>query len=49
MTGGAIGNDIIIPNVNRKNQHRGAAVHIQHKWPNNVVPYDISAITGIVT
>ena len=37
---------IYISGSNRKGQFRGAAVIKQHKWPNNEIPYDISAITS---
>lgn len=48
LSGVGMENDMIIPNNTQKNQVRGAAVLSQHKWPNNVIPYDISAITGYI-
>lgn len=46
MIGNGIGDDIIRPNFNPKSHVRGAAVHIQYRWPNNVIPYDITPISG---
>lgn len=37
---------MIIPSLNGKGQLRGVAVLPYRKWPNNIIPYDISPITG---
>ncbi len=45
-TGGSIEDDMILPSFNRKSQVRGAAVLAIRKWPNKIIPYDISAISS---
>ncbi|CAF1379247.1 unnamed protein product [Rotaria sordida] len=37
--------DMLIPGFKSKSQLRGAAILTHNKWPNGVIPYDISAIT----
>lgn len=49
MAGVDVGDDVIRPNFNRKNQQRGVVIRNTYKWPNNIIPYDISSISGWLT
>ena len=46
--GGAFEGDMILdPNSNPRQLTRGAAIlGVDNRWPNNVVPYDLTNITG---
>jgi hypothetical protein len=45
LGGGMEGDMIFAKGVNPKSSTRGVAIFGNMKWPNNVIPYDISAIT----
>lgn len=47
LVGGGVEGDMIFPpGVNPKSSTRGVAIYGNRQWPNGVIPYDISAITG---
>ncbi len=49
LLGNGFEGDMIFPDgfdpSRKKIQGRGAAMLTDYRWPNNVIPYDISAIT----
>jgi hypothetical protein len=48
LLGGGFEGDMIFPygfNPSRKSAGKGVALFGPHRWPNNVIPYDISAIS----
>jgi hypothetical protein len=46
LGGGMEGDMIFAKGINPKSSTRGVAIFGNMKWPNNVIPYDISAITN---
>ena len=48
VNGGGIEGDMIFPQgINPKSSTRGVAIYGNRQWPNGIIPYDISSITGI--
>ncbi len=48
LLGGGFEGDMIFPygfDPSKKSRGKGVAIFGPYRWPNNVVPYDISAIT----
>lgn len=47
MRGGGFEGDMVFPKgFNPKNSARGVAIFGNKQWPDSVIPYDLSAITG---
>jgi hypothetical protein len=47
LTGGGLEGDMLFPkDFNPKSATRGVAIYGDSRWPNGIIPYDISAITG---
>jgi hypothetical protein len=47
LLGGGVEGDMIFPkDFNPKSSARGLAIYKNMKWPNGIIPYDITDITG---
>ncbi len=47
LHGGGVEGDMIFPKgFDPKSSTRGAAIYGNKQWPNNIIPCDLSAITG---